>query len=82
MISPNLVAIAGTAEGAARTAEAAGPLVDSMGGPLGVLGRAMGLSQEQIEAGIPGWAWAATGLLGGIVVGYLLHDKIEAFRER
>jgi len=81
-MSPNLVAIAGTAEGAARTAQAAGPLVDAMGGPLGLVGRAVGLSPDELEAGIPGWAWAFTGVVAGAVIGYLLHDKIQAFRER
>ena len=47
-----------------------------MGGPLGLVGRTLGLAPGER---VPGWAWFGVGTLAGAVVMYALHDKIQAF---
>ena len=67
---------------AMATAADAARIVDELGGPFGVVGRIAGLGADEIQAGVPGWAWFGAGIVGGIAVGYYLHDRIEAFVER
>jgi len=74
----NLVAIAGTPENARAAARAAGPLLDHMGGPLGLVGRTLGFAPGE---SVPGWAWFGVGALAGAVVMHALHDKFQAFVE-
>lgn len=59
-----------------------GPIVRGSGGPLGLVGRAIGMGPEEIRAGVPGWAWLGIGVLAGGVATYLLRDRFEAFLER
>jgi hypothetical protein len=47
------------------------------GGPMGIVGKIVGLSGEEIREGLPWWGWASIGLVGGAVLGYVLHDKIS-----
>ena len=63
-------------------AEVLGPAVDGLGGPLGVVGRAVGLGGDELDAGIPGWAWFGMGIVAGSIATYFLKDRVEAFIER
>jgi hypothetical protein len=65
--------------GAAGAAAVLGPMMDGSGGPLGVVGRSIGLGADEIEAGIPGWAWFGIGVISGGIAMYLLRDKAAAF---
>jgi hypothetical protein len=65
-----------------QAAEVLGPAMDSAGGPLGLVGRVVGLGADEIDAGVPGWAWFGIGIVAGAGVMYALHDRIEAFVER
>lgn len=56
-----------------------GPAMDGVGGPLGLVGRAVGLGADEIDAGIPGWAWFGMGAVGGAIAMYFLRDRIAAF---
>jgi len=52
------------------------PLLNRYGGPLGLLGKVVGLGQEDIENGIPWWGWAGVGFVAGSVVVFSLRDKL------
>lgn len=65
--------------GAAQAAEILGPAMDGVGGPLGLVGRAVGMGPDEIDAGIPGWAWFGIGAVGGAIAMYFLRDRIAAF---
>lgn len=52
-------------------------LVNNYGGPLGLVGRLAGLGNEEIEAGVPWWAWFGIGMIAGGVVTYASREKIE-----
>lgn len=58
----------------ARQAEG---ILDGLGGPLGLVGRIAGLGEDELDAGIPGWAWFGIGALAGGALVYLLREKIE-----
>lgn len=60
---------------------AAGAAVGAAGGPLGVVGRAIGLGQDEIQVGIPKWAWLGIGIVAGGLAAYLLRDRLEALVE-
>ena len=47
------------------------------GGPMGLLGKVVGLSEGEMKAGIPYWGWAGMGLVAGAVLGFTLRHKIE-----
>jgi len=47
------------------------------GGPIGILGKVVGLGSDDLKTGIPWWGWASIGLVGGVVIGYSLRDKIS-----
>jgi hypothetical protein len=68
-----------TLRGAAAAASAMRPVLDGAGGPLGIVGRAVGLGGDEIEAGVPGWAWFGVGMVAGGVAMYFLRPRIEAF---
>jgi hypothetical protein len=63
----------------AAGAEALGPTMDNVGGPMGILGRAVGLGADEIGAGVPGWAWLGVGVVAGGIAMYFLRPRIEAF---
>ena len=52
----------GQIRGAAAAADAIRPMVDNVGGPVGIVGRVFGLGADEIDAGVPGWAWFGVGL--------------------
>ena len=58
-------------------AEQAPEMLRRYGGPLGLAGKIIGLGQDEIEAGIPWWAWVGIGALAGSIATYSLRDKIE-----
>jgi len=64
---------------AGAAAEVLGPAMDDVGGPLGIVGRAVGLGADEIDAGVPGWAWFGIGAVGGAITMYMLHDRLKAF---
>jgi len=51
--------------------------LDSIGGPKGFLGRVVGLGTDELDAGVPGWAWLGIGVMVGGMLTYALRDKIE-----
>lgn len=61
---------------------AAHAAVGVAGGPLGVVGRVIGLGEEEIQAGIPKWAWLGVGLIAGGIGAYLLRERIEILVEK
>jgi hypothetical protein len=52
-------------------------VLDGLGGPLGLVGRICGLGQDELESGIPGWAWFGMGVVAGGAAVYLMRDRIE-----
>lgn len=64
---------------AAAAAEALGPTMDSAGGPMGVVGRFAGLGADEVEAGVPKWAWFGVGIVAGGIAMYFLRPRVEAF---
>jgi hypothetical protein len=67
---------------AAAAAEALGPVMDHIGGPVGLAGRLVGFGADEIDAGVPGWAWFGIGMVAGATAMYFLKDRMEAFVER
>ncbi len=65
--------------GAATAAGALKPVLDGVGGPLGIVGRSVGLGADELDAGIPGWAWVGIGVVGGAIAMYFLRPRVEAF---
>lgn len=65
-----------TVQGAAAAAEAVGPVLDKLGGPKGVVGRAIGMGEAEVKAGIPPWAWFGVGLMVGAGAVWALRGKI------
>lgn len=58
-------------------AEQAPQMLKRYGGPLGLAGKIIGLSSDEVESGLPWWAWAGCGAIAGGVLTYALRDKIE-----
>lgn len=54
-----------------------GPLMGRYGGPVGVLGKAIGLGPDEIEAGAPWWAWLGVGAVVGGVLTYAARGHLE-----
>ena len=54
-----------------------GPLLGKYGGPVGLLGKALGLDPEEVEAGAPWWAWLGVGVIVGGVLTFAAREKIE-----
>ena len=65
--------------GAAQAAEILGPAMDGAGGPLGIVGRMAGLGADEIEVGVPKWAWFGVGIVAGGIAMYFLRPRVEAF---
>jgi hypothetical protein len=53
------------------------PAMKKHGGPFGLAGKIIGLSQAEVEVGIPWWGWTAIGIGVGATTAYLLREKIE-----
>lgn len=68
-------------ETAATVAGYAGPVLDGVGGPLGLVGRFAGLGGDELDAGVPGWAWFGVGVIVGAAAMYGLRPRVEAFLE-
>jgi hypothetical protein len=49
---------------------------------MGIVGRLAGLGADELDAGVPGWAWLAVGAVAGAAAAYSLHDRLQAFIER
>lgn len=64
-----------------QAAQQVKPVLQSMGGPLGFVGRAIGLNSEEVESGVPWWAWMGVGVLLGGAVAYSLRHKLERIVE-
>lgn len=62
--------------------DVAGPIMEETRGPMGLAGRAIGLGGDELDAGIPGWAWLSVGVVVGAAASYALHDRLEAFITR
>jgi hypothetical protein len=53
--------------------------MDGAGGPLGIVGRMAGLGADEIEVGVPKWAWFGVGIVAGGIAMYFLRPRVEAF---
>jgi len=60
-----------------QAAEVAGSVFQATGGPLGLVGRVAGLGMDELDAGIPAWAWFGIGVVVGGVGAFLLREKIS-----
>jgi len=67
------------AAAAAEMAEALRPTLDNVGGPMGIVGRVIGLGGDELDAGVPKWAWLGIGVVGGAIAMYFLRPRVEAF---
>jgi len=65
--------------GAAAAAGAFRPVLDNVGGPMGIVGRIAGLGADEIDAGVPKWAWLGVGIVAGGIAMYFLRPRVEAF---
>lgn len=61
--------------------EQAPGLMSRYGGPLGLVGKAIGLGKDEMEAGVPWWGWLGVGILAGGMVTYAFRDKLERIVE-
>lgn len=62
---------------AAQYASQTGKLVDNYGGPVGLAGKIIGLGSDELDAGVPWWAWLGVGAIVGGAASYMLRNKIE-----
>ncbi len=67
------------AAAAVSVADALRPTVDSVGGPLGIVGRVIGMGGDELDAGVPKWAWLGLGVVAGGIAMYFLRPRVEAF---
>ncbi len=67
----------GQVEHALAAANAAQSVVTDLGGPLGMVGRLTGLGADELDAGVPKWAWFGIGLVVGAGVAYTFRAKLE-----
>ncbi len=67
----------GQMDQAFAAANAAQSVVTDLGGPLGMVGRLTGLGADELDAGIPGWAWLGIGVVVGGGLAYTLRDRIQ-----
>lgn len=67
----------GQVEHALAAASAAQSVVTDLGGPLGMVGRLVGLGADELDVGVPKWAWFGIGLVVGAGVAYTFHSKLE-----
>lgn len=44
---------------------------------MGVLGKAIGLGPEEVEAGAPWWAWLGVGVVAGSVLTFAAREHFE-----
>lgn len=51
--------------------------IGSIGGPVGFVGRAIGLGPDEMSAGVPGWAWFVLGAGLGVAAGIALRPHVE-----
>jgi len=57
--------------------QAARSIGDDLGGAGAIVQRLAGLGGDEIDAGIPGWAYLALGLGAGAALAYIFRGKIE-----
>lgn len=56
-------------------------LMDRYGGPVGVIGKLVGLGQEEVEAGVPWWGWLGVGAITGGLLVFTFRNKLEQIVE-
>jgi hypothetical protein len=56
--------------------------VNAMGGPKGMLGRAFGMGPDEMEVGVPWWAWLLIGGAAGGIAVWLTRERLERIAER
>lgn len=57
--------------------QAARSIGDDLGGAGAIVKRLAGLGGDEIDAGIPGWAYTIIGLGVGAALTYVFREKIE-----
>lgn len=63
--------------GYAAAAQQVPVLMNKYGGPVGVLGKLVGIGRSEVEAGVPWWGWLGVGVITGGLVVYTFRDKLE-----
>lgn len=62
---------------AVEMAPQAASAIGSIGGPVGFVGRTLGFGADEMEAGVPGWAWFVIGAGIGFAVGAAMRPELE-----
>lgn len=52
-------------------------MLNRYGGPVGVLGRLIGIGQAEVKAGVPWWGWVGVGVVLGGVATYAITNKFK-----
>jgi hypothetical protein len=53
--------------------------VDAIGGPKAILGRLLGFGQDEMDVGVPKWAWFVMGIAAGGVAVWQFRYEIDTF---
>lgn len=51
--------------------------IGRIGGPVGFVGRVAGLGPDELDAGVPSWAWFVLGAGLGITAGIIARPHVE-----
>jgi len=57
-------------------------LLNQYGGPLGLAGKIVGLGADELEAGVPWWAWVGVGMMAGGILAYSSRHTLERILEK
>jgi len=69
-------------EQAVAAAPYANRAFSALGGPKGLVGRLLGFGSDELEAGVPGWAWFMIGAGAGAVVMWFGKDRLQGLLRR
>jgi len=53
-------------------------ILDALGGPGAMLGRMVGFGQDELQSGIPGWAWFLMGAGAGAAAMFFAKERLES----
>ena len=57
-------------------------VLDALGGPIGLVGRIAGFSGDDLENGVPNWAWLLIGAGVGATAMWFAKEPIDNVLER
>jgi hypothetical protein len=64
-------------QAAVTMAPQAASAIGAIGGPVGFVGRVAGFGPDELDAGVPGWAWFVLGAGLGITAGLIARPHVE-----